>query len=79
MLKERLYSEYQKRYAEYKEKHKEVEELQQNIENIREEGQIKKSKLEAQKKNELGKLSEQRKELERQLASVKKREPIVLF
>ncbi len=72
MLKERLYSEYQKRYAEYKEKHKEVEELQQNIENIREEGQIKKSKLEAQKKNELGKLSEQRKELERQLASVKK-------
>ena len=72
MLKEKLYSEYQKRYKEYVEKHKKVENLQRNITNIQAEGQKKKAEIETQKKSELTKLSDRKKELERQLASVKK-------
>ncbi len=72
MLKEKLYSEYQKRYDEYKEKHEKVEALQVDVENIQTEGQRKKSNIEAQKRSELKKLSDKKKELERQLASVKK-------
>lgn len=72
MLKEKLYSEYQKRYKEYIEKHKKVEELQRDVADIQAEGQRKKSEIENQKKSELSKLSNRKKELERQLASVKK-------
>ena len=72
MLKEKLYLEYQKRYKEYKEKHKKVEVLQVDLENIQAEGQRKKSDIEVQKRSELEKLSDKKKELERQLASVKK-------
>lgn len=72
MLKEKLYSEYQKRYKEYKEKHKKVEALQVDAENIQAEGQRKKSDIEVQKRSELERLSDKKKELERQLASVKK-------
>lgn len=72
MLKEKLYSEYQKRYKEYKEKHKKVEALQVDVENLQAEGQRKKSDIEVQKRSELERLSDKKKELERQLASVKK-------
>lgn len=72
MLKEKLYSEYQKRYKEYKEKHKKNEALQVDAENIQAEGQRKKSDIEVQKRSELEMLSDKKKELERQLASVKK-------
>lgn len=72
MLKEKLYSEYQKRYKEYKEKQKKVEALQVDAENIQAEGQRKKSDIEVQKRSELERLSDKKKELERQLASVKK-------
>lgn len=72
MLKEKLYSEYQERYKEYIEKHKKVDNLQSDVVDIQAEGQRKKSEIETQKKTELGKLSDQKKELERQLASVKK-------
>lgn len=72
MLKEKLYSEYQERYKEYMEKHKKVDNLQSDVVDIQAEGQRKKSEIETQKKTELGKLSDQKKELERQLASVKK-------
>lgn len=72
MLKEKLYSEYQKRYKEYKEKHKKVEALQVDAENIQAEGQRKKSDIEVQKRSELERLYDKKKELESQLASVKK-------
>lgn len=72
MLKEKLYSEYQKRYKEYAEKHKKVEELQRNVVDIQAEGRRKKAEIETQKKSELSMLSDRKKELERQLASVKK-------
>lgn len=72
MLKEKLYSEYQKRYKEYIEKHKKVEDLQRDVADIRVEGQRKKAEIENQKKSELSKLSDRKKELESQLASVKK-------
>lgn len=72
MLKEKLYLEYQKRYKEYTEKHKKVEELQRDVVDIQAEGQRKKSEIEIQKKSELSKLSDRKKELERQLMSLKK-------
>ena len=65
MLKEKLYSEYQERYSKYIEKHKKVEKLQSDVVDIQAEGQRKKSEIETQKKTELGKLSDQKKELVR--------------
>lgn len=72
MLKEKLYSEYQERYKEYIEKHRKVEKLQSDVVDIQVEGQRKKFEIETQKNTELAKLSDQKTELERQLASVKK-------
>lgn len=72
MLKEKLYLEYQKRYKEYMEKYNKVEKLQRDVADIQAEGQRKKAEIETQKKSELSKLSDRKKELERQLASVKK-------
>lgn len=72
MLKEKLYSEYQKRYKEYKEKHKKVENLQVEVKNIQAEVKKKKFDIEVQTNNELNKIFDKKKELERQLFSVKK-------
>lgn len=72
MLKEKCYSEYQRRYDEYHAEHQKVDQLEQLVQQIQEEGATQLNKLEKQKHSALQAELAQKREYEQTLASVKK-------
>lgn len=72
MLKDKLYSEYQKRYTEYKEKQQRVDILKEAVKQLESERKGKKNDIENQKEKTLSDISGKKKDFERKLASVKR-------